>query len=289
MKNALTESSRLKIVTNVFVFCLSLYGVSRHSYRVNDISMFEKYLIEIMAPLQAGTMGMKERVSSVFRHYIAIVNTSKKNDELVKEVDFLKNEVFQLQEVKKENQRLKMLLEFGEEIPRKKVLAQVIGWDSSNEFKVLRINKGRADGLKLLSPVITMNGLVGYLYRVAYNHADILTILDQNNRVDAIVSRTRTHGIVEGRAGSKCRLKHVARTDAIKEGDVVLTAGLGNIYPKGIKVGKVSEIDKENWGITQAVEISPSVDFHRLEEVLVLTEMQSTIINDPEKERVDEI
>jgi rod shape-determining protein MreC len=205
-------------------------------------------------------------------HYILIVNTSKANEELEKKVLELENKIFEISEVEKENERLKQLLDFGKNIPRKKVLAQIVSLDSSNEFNVLRINKGSNHGLKEMSPVITMTGLVGYVYRLTPNYADILTILDQNNRVDAIVAKSRSHGIVEGTSGFKTRLKHVNRTEKVEVGDEVITAGLGTIYPKGIKIGKISQIDKENFGITQDVVVDPSVDFNKLEEVVVLLE-----------------
>jgi len=270
--NFTVDTSKWKLINNILVGILALWGVSRHQYSVKDVSLFESFLIEAFAPIQRGTLSVKEKISYMFDHYVMIVNTSKENEELKSKVSNLKNTIFNLEEVEKENERLKQLLQFGKEIPRKKVLAQVVSWDSSNEFKVLRINKGANDGLKKMSPVITMTGLVGYVYRLTDNYADILTILDQNNRVDAIISRTRSHGIVEGGAGFQCRLKYVIRTEKINVGDEVITAGLGNIYPKGIKIGSISKIDKEDYGITQAVDILPSVDFHRLEEVVVLVE-----------------
>lgn len=272
MKNFINDSSRLKLFNNLIVILISVYGVTQHRYSLNRTSWFERTMIELFAPLQRGTLSMKEKVAYFFDHYIMIVDTSKQNEELRKKLDEMDNEIFRLEEVQKENSRLKQLLQFGKDIPRKKVLAQVVGWDSSNEFKVLRINKGRSDGIKLMSPVITMTGLVGYVYRVTNNYSDILTILDQNNRVDAIVARTRSHGIVEGVSGFKCRLKYVIRTQEVQVGDEVLTAGLGQIYPKGIRVGTITDIDKENYGITQAIELTPAVDFNRLEEVVVLLE-----------------
>lgn len=259
-------------MNNLIVVCLALYGFAMQNYRVGEASFFQKVIIEFMAPIQRGTVSIKEQVAYTFDHYVDIVDTSKENVGLKRTVEALENKIFQLNEVEKENERLKQLLEFGKDIPRKKVLAQVVSWDASNEFKVLRINKGSNDGLALLSPVITRTGLVGYVYRVSSNYSDILTILDQNNRVDAIVSRTRTHGIVEGFSNFKCQLKYVPRTEQLTLQDEIITAGLGEIYPKGIKVGKISKIDKENYGITQRIEIEPSVDFQKLEEVVVLIE-----------------
>lgn len=275
------DSSRWKLVNNLLVVVLALWGIATQSFSLKDVSAFEAFLIEAFAPIQRSTVSAKEKVSSMFDHYVMIVNTSKENVVLRKEVEELENKIFELQEVKKENERLKQLLQFGKEIPREKVLAQIVSWDASNEFKVLRINKGSSDGLKKMSPVITMNGLVGYVYRLTPNYADILTILDQNNRVDSIVARTRSHGVVEGVSDFKCRLKYLNRTEKVEVGDEVITAGLGNIYPKGIKVGKITKIDKENYGITQSIVVTPSVNFHKLEEVVVLIEQE---VADSERE-----
>lgn len=270
LKSSLHETSRLKLFVNVLVFLAALYGASQHSYKIDKVSFFESVMIEAFAPFQRGTMSVKEKVSYFFSHYIMIVNTSKKNEELEKQIEQLDNKLFTLQEVRKENERLKQLLEFGEDIPRRKVLAQVVGWDASNEFKILRINKGSNHGLKLQDPVITMNGLVGYVYRMTPNYSDILTILDQNNRVPAVVSSTRSKGVVEGTSEFRCRLKYIVRTDEVSVGDDVLTEQIGERYPENIRIGTITSIDKEKFGITQEIEIKPSVDFSRLEEVLVL-------------------
>lgn len=270
MNNLGFDSSRWILVNSVVVGIIALYGVAVQDYRVGDTSVFQKAMVEMLAPIQRGTLSFKESIAYTIDHYVTIVNTSKKNVELTKQVEQLSSDVFALKEVEKENQRLKELLEFGKEIPRKKVLAQVVSWDSSNEFKVLRINKGSNHGLERLSPVITRTGLVGYVFRLTPNYADVLTILDQNNRVDSLVVDTRTHGIVEGDSGFKCILKYVSRTEKLEVGQVIVTAGLGEVYPKGIIVGKISKIDKENFGITQLIEVEPTVDFHKLEEVVVL-------------------
>lgn len=277
MKGFTVDTSRWKLVNNLIVVILALWGIATHSYNLKNVSMFESFLIEAFAPIQRGTMSLKEKITYMFDHYLLIVNTSKKNEELTGKLETLENKIFQLNEVEKENMRLKQLLQFGKVIPREKVLAQIVSWDSSNEFKVLRINKGRNHGLRNMSPVITMNGLVGYVYRLSANYADILTILDQNNRVDSIVARTRSHGIVEGIGEFRCRLKYVTRTELVEVGDEVITAGLGNVYPKGIKVGSITKIDKESYGITQSIEIEPSVNFHKLEEVVVLVQREENL------------
>lgn len=277
MKNIGIENSRWGLGSYLIVLVLSLAGYVRYDYDANRPSFFQSALIETFAPIQRGTTSFKESIVQIVNHYFLIVNTSKENVSLRKKIEELNNSLFQMSEIQKENERLKNLLEFGKEIPKKKVLAQIVAWDSSSEFRVLRINKGSNDNIKLKDPVITINGVVGYIHRVTPNYSDILTILDQNNRVDAIVSRTRSHGIIEGISKDKCILKYVARTEQVELGDEVITAGLGTVYPKGLKIGRITKIDKENFGITQAIEITPSVNFNKLEEVVIFTDNESKV------------
>lgn len=255
---------------------LAIYGVSKKDFRETTVPYFEVVMIEAFGPIQRGATSFKESLANVVNNYIAIVNTNKENTILRKKVGDLENTIFNLQELRLENTRLKELMRFGEEIPREKVLAQVIGWDSSTEFNVIRINKGSKDGITPKSAVVTSEGLVGYIYRVSEKFSDMITILDQNNRVDTIVERTRTHGIVQGFSNFSCTMKYVNRNESIIKNDIVITAGLGDIYPKGIKVGTISKVERETYGITQLIEVIPSVDFNKLEEVIVLIKSDAT-------------
>lgn len=276
MKNLGAENSKWGLVNNLFVIIISLIAFVRYEYNTSRPSFYQSALIETFAPIQRGTTSLKETIVNIVENYFFIVNTSKENKILKKSIDDLENSLFDMSEIQKENQRLKRLLEFGKEIQKKKVLAQVVAWDSSSEFSVLRINKGSSANIKVRDPVITINGIVGYIFRVTPNYSDVLTILDQNNRVDAIVARTRSHGIIEGISKDKCILKYVARTEQVELGDEVISAGLGTIYPKGLKIGRITKVDKENFGITQSIEITPSVNFNKLEEVVVFTQSENS-------------
>jgi rod shape-determining protein MreC len=276
MRNLFAEASKTKIVNNIIVLMLAIYGIAQHDFTHDRVSFFQEFMTEIIAPLQEGSTTLKERFDTAVENYIQLVDTKKENKILKQKVNELQSTIFSLEQMAKENFRLKQLLQYEQEIERKKVLAQVIGWDSANEFKVLRINRGSSDGVKVMDPVITINGLVGYIYQTTEHFSDVLTILDPNNRVDSISERTRTHGIVEGSGNFKCRLKYVIVSDEIAVGDKVITAGLGNLYPKGIKIGMITGIKKENYGMIQEVELTPTVDFHKLEEVLILVSDNET-------------
>ena len=278
----INESSKTKIVNNLMVAVLAIYGISQKRFDLNETTLFHQLVTEVMAPVQEGLASSKKSVTFLWENYLLIVNTSKENNILKKQISRLESDLTTMEEVRKENLRLKRLLSYSDEMSHQRLMAQVVGWDSANEFKVIRLNKGKNHGIKVMAPVITDHGLVGYVYRVTDNYADVLTILDQNNRVDIMIERTRTHGIVEGVFNFKCALKYIMRNEPVEVGDKLITAGVGGIYPKGIKVGMVTDITKENFGMTLSIEVIPSVDFDKLEEVLVLipTELAANTVQE---------
>lgn len=280
----INESSKTKIVNNILVAFLALYGISQKRFNLEEPSLFHQIVSEVISPVQEGLASSKKNLSSLWENYLLIVNTSKENSILKKQISRLESDLTNMEEMRKENLRLKKLLNYTDEMTHQKIMAQVVGWDSANEFKVIRLNKGTKHGIKVMSPVITDHGLVGYVYRATDNYADVLTILDQNNRVDSVIERTRSHGIVEGVYNFKCALKYIMRNESVEVGDKLITAGVGGIYPKGIKVGMITNISKENFGMTLSIEVVPTVEFDKLEEVIVLVpleEAQMPIAKEP--------
>jgi len=275
------KDRRLKIALNVIVLSAAFIAMAFRSPELERVSSFEKVMIDVLAPVQRGVTSFHQNISSFFNDYLFNIEASQKNRELHQEIADFKSQIFSFKEMVEENRRLKKLLEFGSEIPYRKVLSRVVSWDAASDMKVIRINKGSTDGVKLQSPVMTAQGLVGYVYRLTENFSDILTIVDSNNRVDALIKRVRSHGIVEGNNNDKMLVKYISRSEPVVLGDVVMTSGLGNVYPKGLMVGKVTRIAREIYGITQSIEVSPSVDFNRLEEVIVLA------FEDDEEKRVE--
>jgi rod shape-determining protein MreC len=128
-------------------------------------------------------------------------------------------------------------------------------------------------------PVIVAEGIVGRVFRVQENTADVLTVLDLLSGVDSVVKRSRARGVVEGLSDELCQLKFALRTDDIRPGDLLLSSGFGGIFPKGVRVGEVVRAEKEAFGITQTVEVRPTVHFSKLEEVLVITKMESAPVH----------
>jgi rod shape-determining protein MreC len=266
----IAEKNRLKLVIDVLFLALSLYGVSKWSPKNEMVSPFKSVMIDITASLQNGINSVRKDISTGVDNYLLNVNASKENSLLKKRILELENELFLNDEVARENARLRELIDYDKENYPSKIIAKVVSWNSSSEFRVLRINKGAKDGILLQSPVVTPLGLVGYVHRLTDNFSDVLTIEDPNNHVDGLLERTRGQGILEGSADGIISLKYIPKSELVIIHDTVMTSGLGNIYPKGIKVGTVSKIEKDSYGVTQSIEIKPSVTFDKLEEVVVL-------------------
>ncbi|MCY4523740.1 MAG: rod shape-determining protein MreC [Halobacteriovoraceae bacterium] len=263
---------RIKLFVNFGVMFTALWIFTLRDNVVKHSSPFDNLLIDFFASLQRGVKYIQSKTSNFVNDYVTNVSASKENRQLMSKILELEEQIFEKKEIVKENKRLQAFLELKKDDGFKRVLAQVVAWDSNSDRKVIRINKGNTNGIKIQSPVVTSQGLVGYIYRLTGHFADILTILDSNNKVDGMVQRTRSHGIIEGYSFSQLMMKYISRTEPVILKDTVITSGLGNIYPKGIKVGNITRIEKESYGITQKIAITPAVDFSRLEEVVVLVD-----------------
>ena len=270
MKIIAQSGKRLKVILNAAVFLLALLSFLRKDDTIRTTSFYDDIMIGSLARIQEGVAFLQRKIVVFKKDYWANLDASRENILLKRQVEELEHKLFVSGETFRENTRLKKLLGFVQNVSSEKILARVVAWDSNSDFKVLRIDKGLKEGVRLQSAVVTEKGVVGYIYRMTDHFSDVLTILDSSNKVDGIIERIRSRGIVEGYSFDRCMMKYVRRTDPIVLRDIVITSGLGNVYPKGIRIGEVSRIERESYGITQYVEIKPMVDFQSLEEVVVL-------------------
>src|SRR5690606_52640 len=135
-----------------------IYGISQKRFNLEETTLFNQIVTEVISPVQDGLASSRKNVTSLWENYISIVNTSKENAILRKQISRLSSDLSVMEEVRKENLRLKQLLNYSDELEHERVLAQVVGWDSANEFKVIRLNKGSKQGIQVMSPVITDQG-----------------------------------------------------------------------------------------------------------------------------------
>ena len=267
----------------LFLFLLiPVIAIDTSTRAPRDYTLPDKIILGVTSPIQTAISWSLEQIVSCFQNYIYLWHTRQDNLALLEDNRKLLNSIAGLRESQSENSRLRKLLDFEEKYHYESVIAGVIAKDVSTEFRAIRINRGESSGIRKSMAVVTNEGVVGRVLRTTANTADIVTILDLLSAVDSIVERSRARGIVEGMTDEVCQLRFALRTDDIQPGDALISSGLGGIFPKGIPVGTVSRVNRKAFGITQDVEIRPSVDFSKLEEVQVVTRSENEIIHKSE-------
>jgi len=181
----------------------------------------------------------------------------------------LRAELAGTEELQRENERLRRLLGFVEAQPRRTVAARVIAEDAASWFRTIEIDRGYADGVIEGLPVVDAAGLIGRVVRSAPHSARVLLITDASSAVAVLVQDQRIRGVCRGQGGALA-LDFALVQDEIQVGDGVVSSGLGGVFPKGLVVGYVRSVQREQFGLFQTVEVEPAVDFDHLEEVLVL-------------------
>jgi rod shape-determining protein MreC len=207
---------------------------------------------------------------TLWEDYIWLVDTKQENARLRTELNQLQEINNRYMEYKLENQRLRRLLEFKEQLGISVIPAQIIGKDPSSWFKTILIDKGSNDKIKQNQVIVTYQGVVGHIIELTPSTAKVLLISDQNSSVAVLIQRNRAEGIMVGGERGHCKINYMPRTADVIPGDTVITSGLGGIFPKGLIVGKVAQVKKKSYGLFQEVQVEPEVDFSKLEEVLII-------------------
>jgi len=189
----------------------------------------------------------------------------------------LRVQSLQVRETDQENQRLRRLLALRDRMPLTTLTGEIIGREGGGWARSLTVNRGRADGITQQMPVIVPEGLVGRVAQVRSGASVVQLLNDPTSTVGAVVQRTRTPGLVEGEPGGGVRFKFMARDGAgVTAGDLIVTSGLGTLFPKGIPVGRVKAIEDKGSALFHFAVVTPVVDFARLDEVLLLTGQSAT-------------
>jgi rod shape-determining protein MreC len=223
----------------------------------------------VRLPLEA-VSSLDQGISSMWQQYVSLQHVADENRRLRQELDWLRGENGQLREAAAATQRLTSLLHFKEQALPAMVAAQVIGRDSSNRYKSVILNKGESDGVQKDMGVITPAGVVGRVVKTTGATSVVLLLTDPNNAIAGLIQRTRDEGIVEGVPQGLAKLKYIPMLSAVKEGDRVVTSGLVGGFPRGLAIGTVTTIDREEGALFQTAELIPEVDVNRVEEVLVI-------------------
>ncbi|MDD4981042.1 MAG: rod shape-determining protein MreC [Candidatus Omnitrophica bacterium] len=192
------------------------------------------------------------------------------NERLEKEAGFLRQRLNTAKEIYLENKRLKGLLYFKQKSAYKMTAVRVIGRSADNWSSVVVIDKGGFNGIKRGFVAITPSGLSGRVIEAADYTSRVRLINDPNFAVSAIVQRSRQEGLVCGTLGRSLIMKYLPKDCDIRAGDVVVTSGLTEAYPKGLLIGSVVNIGEEFSGLSRYAMIKPAVGLSDIEELLII-------------------
>jgi rod shape-determining protein MreC len=230
-------------------------------------------LTAVQSWLQART----QSVADLFETARDLQSLRDRVEELERENAALQIENVQLYEDLADFQAVSQLLDFTRANAQlDTVAAQVIGRDSSNFLRSIIIDKGAADGLAPGMAVITERGLVGRVSAVSPSSAKVMLLTDPSSAVNARLQTSRADGTVEGQLTPSLRMRFIPQEETVKQGEVVLTSGLGRNFPGGIVIGQVINVERRDVDLFQTAELHPTVDFNRLEIVLVVTSFRPT-------------
>lgn len=240
-----------------------------------DHNVFDKVVVTLSAPIQWVVVHTLDGVSNTWHSYVALVDLQADNDTLRAEVNTLRAEMAKREEQRIENERLRLLLGVRDQMAGTKlVYANVVASSPSPLYRSLRIDRGESDGITMGAAVLSARGVVGRVAALAAGYADVMLLVDSNSSTDVFVQRTRARARVRGAGGdrdARLTVEYLARTAQVEPGDIVITSGAGTIFPKGFVVGTVIGVERGAFGLYQHAEVEPSVDFARVEDVMVVT------------------
>ena len=237
----------------------------------------DRDLLRVTAPLEIAAATLARGVSDVWGDYVYLVDVKRDNERLAYDNARLRERVHGLEQAQIENRQLKRLLQLRDSMGGETVSAQVIGKDYTEFFRVTRIVLDKeARDVRAHMPVVSPDGVVGAVLHVAGGVADVQLAVDAAFGVDVEDERTHARGFVRGTgdpARYGCKVEMVDSRDEVEIGDLLVTSGKGHWFPRGIPVARVTRVVRRELGRDQDVDAAPTVDFSRLDDVLVLLTM----------------
>ena len=259
---------RLTVLVSILVVCLVLLTLQTRGYgsRAGDAVAL------LTTPVQTAIAAVPRAAVSVWSMYLDWKGVRAENRRLRDEIRHLRVDALWVTETAEENQRLRRLLDLRNRLPIATLPGEVIAREWGGWVRSLTVNRGRGDAVQRLTAVISPDGLVGRIVEVRTGASIVQVLTDPSSTVGAHAVRTRTAGIVEGEPRGTIRFKYMARDGAgIAVDDVIVTSGLGGVFPRGVPIGRVRAIDDRGSALFHYALLAPVVDFARVDEVLLVT------------------
>ena len=259
---------RLLLLVTVLVGCLALLTLQTRGYG----TLAADAVATVTTPVQVGLAAVPRAALAAWSAYLDWKGVRTENRRLRQENQQLRVDALWVTDAFDENRRLRELLSLRNRLPVNTLAGEVIARDWGGWVRSLTVNRGRGDDVKRLTAVISTQGLVGRVVDVRPSASIVQVLTDPSSTVGAHALRTRTPGIVEGDPRGTLRFKYMARDGAgLAVDDVIVTSGLGGLFPRGIPIGRVRAIDDRGSALFHYAMLVPVVDFARLDEVLLVS------------------
>jgi rod shape-determining protein MreC len=237
----------------------------------------------VITPMQRGINLVGTFISDQLSNFKSINDLMDENKKLKEQLDIKTYENKLLLQDKYELDSLRKLYELDQKyIDYPKVAARVISKDSDSWYNIFTIDKGTRDGFKVNMNVLAGDGLVGIITEVHYNYSIVRSIIDDNSSISGMFSATSDTCIVQGDLQlidqGKIKVELINKDAEIKDGDEVVTSHISPNFFEGISIGYISDITLDPSNMTKTAYLTPVVDFERLEEVLIITELKGPLI-----------
>ncbi|PJC85553.1 rod shape-determining protein MreC [Vibrio sp. HA2012] len=239
--------------------------------RLDAFSGVRYVLNTAVAPIQYLADLPRTMFDGMYEQLNSRAQLMESNAVLKREILRLKSDVGLLDQYREENQRLRKLLDSPFVRDEKKVVTEVMAVDSSPYRHQVVIDKGHTDGVYLGQPVINEKGIVGQVTFVGAHNSRVLLLVDSNNSIPVQVIRNDIRVIASGNGDiDSIYLEHIPLSTDVQQGDLLVTSGLGGVYPEGYPVAYVSDVDNDNRRQFATITAKPVVEFDRLRYLLLI-------------------
>ncbi len=258
----------------ILLLAVPFFFLRSNMKRPEELNALDRLILRASGPVEFGAAGLARGISNLWESYIYLVDVKSDNDRLLYDNARLREQIHALGRHETENRELRRLLQLREQMPGDLVSAQVVAKDFTEFFRVTRIVLDRGSrNIRPHMPVVAPDGVVGAVLRVAGDEIDVQLSVDAAFGIDVEDERTHARGFVRGTGEQTryaCKVENVDSRDEVEIGDLLVTSGKGKWFPKGIPVARVTKVTKKELGRDQEVEASPTVNFSRLDAVLIL-------------------
>jgi len=263
------------LIVLVVVLFAQVLGLAVQVKRTTDTEssrLIRIWAVSAVTPFEKALNWIEHSSGNLWHNYFYLRGVRQENRDLKAQIEQLRLEQVRLHEDAQQARRLQALFNFKEQYVSKTVAAQVIGSGGSEQSRVVYIDKGESDGIRQDMAVITVQGIVGKVLKVFRSSAQVLLIDDQSSGVGAILEKSRLQGIVRGTPAGEVVLEKIMSDEGVQPGEEVRTSGGDRIFPKGLPIGVVTRVGN-NPDLFLNIHVRPSANLHKLEEVLVVTQV----------------